>query len=218
MGDHNTPSSFDEQRHQDFLRALLDDVKALEMMIEGGLIETGVRRIGAEQEVFLVDGAGHPAPIGMEVLARINDPEFTTELARFNLETNLPPSDFGGDCLRRMEQDIEERIARLRKAAAAERGDVFLAGILPTLQLSDLTLDNMAPVPRYAMLNAALVKLRAGDFQVRIKGIFMFLHLPQMQMMDVGDAFHTGDFGQHFLGIDFDRAAEHQDMNCAADF
>ena len=171
MGEHSTPTSFDEQRHQDFLRALLDDVKALEMMIEGGLIETGVRRIGAEQEVFLVDGAGHPAPIGTEVLARINDPEFTTELARFNLETNLPPSDFGGDCLRRMELDIEERVARLRNAAAAERGDVFLTGILPTLQLSDLTLDNMAPVPRYAMLNAALVKLRAGDFQARIKGI-----------------------------------------------
>ena len=171
MGDHETPNTHDEQRHQGFLRALLDDVKALEKLIDGDLIERGVRRIGAEQEVFLIDRAGHPAAIASEVLARLDDPEFTTELARFNVETNLPPYEFGGDCLRRMEADLNERLGRLREAAEAEQGDVFLTGILPTLQLSDLGLDNMSPAPRYAMLNAALVKLRGGDFQVRIKGI-----------------------------------------------
>ncbi|MHC4955039.1 MAG: CBS domain-containing protein [Planctomycetota bacterium] len=171
MGELETPEAYDEHRHQAFLRALLDDVKALEVMLESGVIESGHRRIGAEQEVFLVDRGSHPAPVGMEVLKRLDDPDFTTELARFNLETNLPPYDFGGECLSQLESDLEERIQRLRVAAAAENADVLLTGILPTLQLTDLGLDNMAPVPRYGLLNASLVKLRAGDFQVRIKGV-----------------------------------------------
>jgi len=171
MGEHLTPEQYDEQRHHAFLRALLDDVKALEVMLDNGLIESDQRRIGAEQEVFLVDQASNPAPVAMEVLERLDDPEFTTELARFNLETNLPPYEFGGTCLRQLETDLNERMDRLRKAADAEDADVLLTGILPTLQLSDLGLDNMTPVARYGMLNASLVKLRAGDFQVRIKGV-----------------------------------------------
>jgi len=171
MGEHQTGETSDEQRHHAFLRALLDDINALELMLDHGLIETGPRRIGAEQEVFLVDRGSNPAPVAMEVLERLNDPEFTTELARFNLETNLPPYEFSGNCLRRLEDDLNDRMDRLRKAAASENADVLLTGILPTLQLSDLGLDNMAPVPRYRMLNASLVKLRAGDFQVRIKGV-----------------------------------------------
>ena len=39
MGDHATGDTYDEQRHQGFLRALLDDVKALEKPVEGDLIE-----------------------------------------------------------------------------------------------------------------------------------------------------------------------------------
>jgi len=171
MGEQQTPETYDEQRHHAFLRALLDDVKALEIMLELGMIETGQRRIGAEQEFFLVDRGSHPAPVAMEVLARLDDPDFTTELARFNLETNLPPYQFGGACLSRLEKDLNARVERVRRAAAAEDAEVLLTGILPTLQLSDLGLDNMAPVPRYGMLNASLVKLRAGDFQVRIKGV-----------------------------------------------
>lgn len=45
------------------MRALLDDVQALETMLEEGMIEEGVRRIGAEQEMFLVDHTWEePAP------------------------------------------------------------------------------------------------------------------------------------------------------------
>ncbi|MHC4448512.1 MAG: glutamate-cysteine ligase family protein [Planctomycetota bacterium] len=171
MGDHSTAEQFDEQRHQNFLRALLDDVKALEILLDQGRIESGKRRIGAEQEFFLIDAGSHPAPIASEILARLDDDSFTTELARFNLESNLPPYPFSGDCLRRLECDLNDRLDRVRAAAHAESGEVLLTGILPTLQLSDLGLDNMAPVPRYALLNACIVKLRGGDFHVRIKGI-----------------------------------------------
>ena len=42
-------------------------------MLDMDMFETGVRRIGAEQEMFLVDQASRPAPIAMEVLDAIDD-------------------------------------------------------------------------------------------------------------------------------------------------
>ena len=93
------------------MQKVLHDLRALERMLDEGLIERGVSRIGAEQEMFLVDASFDPAPVAMEVLADLDDPRVTTELGRFNLEFNLDPLPLGGDCLARMER-ADPRAAR----------------------------------------------------------------------------------------------------------
>ena len=45
-----------------------------------------------------------------------------------------------------------------------------MTGILPTLDISDLTLDNMTPKPRYFALNEAMRRLRGKDYEFYIKG------------------------------------------------
>jgi CBS domain-containing protein/gamma-glutamyl:cysteine ligase YbdK (ATP-grasp superfamily) len=154
-----------------FLKHLLRDVKALETMLDEGAFESGVRRIGAEQELFLVDGNWRPSPVATELLEAIDDPHFTTELGRFNLEYNLDPLSFGGDCLSQMERQIVDMLATVRDVARERGGDVALVGILPTLNKSDLELDNMTPNPRYYALNEALTRLRGGDYEFYLKGI-----------------------------------------------
>ena len=57
------------KERQAFMKRLLRDVRALEMMLGNGMIESGVRRIGAEQELFLVNNAYRPACKATEVLA-----------------------------------------------------------------------------------------------------------------------------------------------------
>jgi len=164
-----------ERSHEDdmrvFLRHLLNDVRAMERMLEAGLFESDVRRIGAEQELFLVDGHWRPAPLALDVLEAVNDPHFTTELARFNLEFNMDPLVFGGDCLRQMENQVLSLLEKARDAAHQCGGDVVLSGILPTLSKSDLELENMTPNPRYLALNEALTRLRGGDYEFYLKGI-----------------------------------------------
>lgn len=49
--------------------------------------------------------------------------------------------------------------------------DVLLAGILPTLQKSDLTLDNLTPVSRYHELDRGVMRLRGGPLSIHIKGL-----------------------------------------------
>jgi CBS domain-containing protein len=169
MGQDLVPERNPEAVRQ-FTRALLRDLQALEQMLDRDLIEAGVRRFGAEQEMFLVDRGWRPAPVAVEVLERLGEP-FTTELARFNLEVNLEPMMLEGDAFRRLEARLDELVARARETAAVEGAGVILTGILPTLAKSDLTLDNITPKARYYALNDALTRMRGGTaYRLRIEG------------------------------------------------
>src|SRR5262245_3120165 len=171
MGDHNVFAKHDSRQSQAFLKSLLADVSALERMIETGRIESGVRRIGAEQEMFLIDRAMRPAPVAVDVLKAANDHRLTTEIGKFNLEANLSPRPLAGCGLREMEGELSELIAIARRAARRCDAYVLLTGILPTIRQSDLTLDNLAPIPRYHELNRAMSQLRGDAFNIHIKGL-----------------------------------------------
>ena len=173
MGGHEVPDGTGEKELRAFTKALLDDLRALETMLERPeeFFMTSGRCIGAEQEMFLVDAARNPSTRAVEVLAAADDPRLTTELARFNLEANASPQPFGGNCLGHMHEELLELLEKARAAAATEGAEVILTGILPTLRKADLVLDNMTPAPRYHALNDAMRRLRGGDFHVVIKGV-----------------------------------------------
>ncbi len=171
MGDQRVKIQKEGSERRAYMRHLLDDLRALEEIINEGMIEEGVRRIGAEQEVFLVDANFRPASDALAVLDRVEDSRFTTELAQFNLEMNLHPLDFGGKCLSLMEEQLNELLGKARSAAEQVGVDVVLAGILPTLRKSDLGLENMTPKARYFALNEAMSAMRGGAYELYIKGL-----------------------------------------------
>lgn len=171
MGQHEVNETRDEHALQAYMKELLNDLHALDFMLDHDLIESGVRRIGAEQEMFLVDEALLPAPVALQVLEHANDSRLTTEIARFNLEANLTPRKLSGECFSQMEAELNEVLGRARKSANNFGADVLLSGILPTLRKSDLTLDNLTPVPRYQQLNDSVIRSRGGPFNIHIKGL-----------------------------------------------
>ena len=149
---------------------MLRDLRALEHMLAENMFETGITRIGAEQEMFLVDGSWQPAPDAVAVLAAIADGHFTTEVGAFNLELNLDPQVFTGDCLRRMEAQLDQLLTVARACAGSVGLGVVLAGILPTIRKGDLSIENMVQNPRYLALNTALMSLRGEAYELHIKG------------------------------------------------
>ncbi|MBT8040557.1 MAG: CBS domain-containing protein [Xanthomonadales bacterium] len=171
MGEQNVKLLNDEETSQAFMRALLVEVHALERMLEMGLVETGVRRIGAEQEMFLIDKANKPALKALDILDIIDDERFTHELGLFNLEANLSPHRLGADCLSKMEKEVQEIYEKARRSAARFDCDIALVGILPTLTKNNLGLDSMVPTPRYHALNDAICRMRGKDFEFTINGI-----------------------------------------------
>jgi CBS domain-containing protein len=154
-----------------YMGHLVDDLKALERLLAEGRIETGITRIGAEQELCLIDYHLRPAMLATEMLESLGDPHYTTELARFNLEINLDPHELGGDCLAQLENSLIGLLTRANKAAHRLGAKIILTGILPTVRDSDITLDNLSPVPRYKALNDALRETRGKDFSIYIRGV-----------------------------------------------
>ncbi|SHK96981.1 glutamate-cysteine ligase family protein [Rhodothermus profundi] len=153
------------------IEALLRDLEALARMLESDLIEQGICRLGAEQELFLVDACGNPVPVAEQVLAQNRDPHLVPELTRFNLELNLDPVQLEGNGLRLLERQLVQRLAHARALARELGHDIALCGILPTIHLSDLALENMTPRPRYMQLNEVITQLRGGPIQLQITGI-----------------------------------------------
>jgi CBS domain-containing protein/gamma-glutamylcysteine synthetase len=164
----------DPESMRTFMRALLEDVRALERMLEGEWFETGVRRIGAEQEMFLVDRALRPANRALTLLDELPRSFFTTELGQFNLELNLTPLVFQKDCLAELHRELDTRLAEVRDVAAKHGVRVLLTGILPTLEKRHLGLDSMTPIPRYYQLNQIMRGVRGGEFRTYIKGLDEF--------------------------------------------
>ena len=153
-----------------YTKALLRDLQALERMLEEGHFETGIRRIGAEQEMFLVNEAWRPATTALEILERLDGP-FTTELALYNLEANVEPRVLEGNCFSTLQARVEELIGLAREAAGEVGTEIALTGILPTLTKSDVTLDNITPRARYYALNEAFARARGGEpYKLRIQG------------------------------------------------
>lgn len=171
MGEQKISRGDNHEQKRRFTRAVLNDLRALELMVDQGLIESGARRIGAEQEMFITDHDYSPSLTAQEILDDIDDNRFTNEIALFNLEANLTPRLFTGKCLSEMEAEVKEVISLAKKTANKHDAKIILAGILPTLRQLDLTLDSITPADRYYELNDRLKEIRGDDFRMEIRGI-----------------------------------------------
>ncbi|MCC5907544.1 MAG: CBS domain-containing protein [Balneolaceae bacterium] len=193
MGVETVKLAESKEQVQEFIKYLLKDIWAMERMLEDDLFETDTVRIGAEQELCLVDKYAKPAPISMELLEVLNDKDFTTELAKFNLETNLEPLVFKGTCLSQMESNILKQLDKAREAIRQFDGDIVLTGVLPTIRKSDLDIENLTPLPRYHALCQAINKLRGDEYDLRIQGmdeLLMRFDSPLLEACNTGFQVH----------------------------
>jgi len=171
MGEHIKESAFSEQERKVFVQHLIDDIQALEQMIEEGMIEDDVVRIGAEQEICLIDQDYRPAPKSLDIIKTLDDDHCTTELASYNLEANLDPYVLQKNCFSAVENQLNGLLKKVEKAAKEHNTRILLTGILPTISKDELGMDFMTPIPRYYRINEILKAWRGDDFSVRIKGV-----------------------------------------------
>lgn len=174
MGEQKVSLAKDQKQLQAFVRRLLNDVRALEYMLENDWFESDIVRIGAEQEMCLVDAKTFkPAKINTEVIKKMKRYKWLdTELAQFNLETNLTPYEFKGTALRKLEQENFKYLESIRKVVRKMGAHVVLTGILPTLRKFDLELENLTPNPRYrGLMEAIHGELIGNAFEIKLSGI-----------------------------------------------
>ncbi|PQB04162.1 CBS domain-containing protein [Aureitalea marina] len=171
MGEHSVQTLETASQRAAFIHYLIQDIRALEYMLQNDLIESGITRIGAEQEFCLVTADWRPSDNNMEVLKAIDDDHFTTELATYNLEINLDPVELKAGAMKSVHHQLDDLLDNAGRAARRYGTNILLTGILPTIGSRHLGYDYITPSPRYYALNQILKEVRSSDFQLHLRGV-----------------------------------------------
>lgn len=171
MGDFRVRAIKDSQDRSKVIKAILDDIAAMDIMENEGLLNTSHPKIGAEQELCLIEPTAIPSTKGPQILEAITDEHYTNELARFNLEINLDPYDLEKGCFSTSENELL-RLLNIGSQIASEHDNRFiLSGILPSIRYRHLDFDHMTPIKRYQTLSDVLLSYRKADFQIYLQGV-----------------------------------------------
>jgi gamma-glutamyl:cysteine ligase YbdK (ATP-grasp superfamily) len=128
--------------------------------------------MGMEIELNLVDEAARPAMRNAAVLDAIADEQWSTELAQFNIEVNLPPFPLTAKSLGALEQTVRDTLNDADARARRHGARLILVGILPTVRETDLTEEALSANPRYRLLNEQILTARGGEvMHLDIEGI-----------------------------------------------
>ena len=205
MGEKKFKKAKGELGKQQFVSNLLQDMQALEYMLHNQFFETGITRIGAEQEMCIIQKKSFKAaPIALEIIDLLQDkPWLDTELAKFNLEINLDPRVFTGSALKDMEEETNEKLQIIKTELAHFQSDILLTGILPTLHKNDLESHNLTPRERYKLLVESLsAQLLGQAFELRIQGIDELLlrsHTPLLEAANTSFQVHLQVDPENFV-------------------
>src|SRR5215469_13109789 len=160
-------SQADRRRYREKVRSCLD---VLARMLRDAQFPTGPEQVGLEAEFYLVDEAGSPAMCNAEVLAAIDDPDWSPELGRFNIEVNMAPRLLAGDALATLEHLLADSWNRADIGARRSGSRLAMIGILPSLREYHTTEEAMSPNPRYQLLNEQICAARGEEMQICIEG------------------------------------------------
>lgn len=174
MGEQRVSKLSDKQALQGFMKSLLNDTKALQYMLENNWFESNKKRLGAEQEMVLVNkDTLKPSTNATDLLEIMKDKDWVeTELAKFNLETNLMPREIKGKCFSALHKENYDKLVEIQKNLNKLNTNIVLTGILPTMRKHHLIMDNLTPKKRYfALMQAINEQLIGNAYELKILGI-----------------------------------------------
>jgi hypothetical protein len=158
----------DRRRYRDKVRRSLD---VFARLLGEARFDPERRSFGLEIELNLTDAGGDPAPHNAAVLESIADADFQTELARFNVEINVPPRLLGGRVLTELERDVRASLNSAEERSHEAGAYMMLVGILPTVGPEHLHEGSFSANPRYRLLNEAIFAARGEDLELDIHGV-----------------------------------------------
>ena len=170
MGRDITKEHFDEEDYARFGMRLDECLRDLRLTLDQAGFGVGPATIGAELELFLVDGAGRSLPENQAVCTGTADHRVTFELSKFNLELNATPTPLARDPFSTLGGELESLLLKVEAAASRYGGRIVMIGILPTLTHADLGPEMVTDTPRYRALINGLRQLRQDAVHIKIDG------------------------------------------------
>jgi gamma-glutamyl:cysteine ligase YbdK (ATP-grasp superfamily) len=162
-----TVSMEDRRRYREKVQRCLE---AFGAMLRESRFASSPPSMGMEIELNLVDTEGRPAMRNAAVLDAIADEQWSTELAQFNIEVNLPPFPLAAKSLGALEQTVRDTLNDADARARRHGARLMLVGILPTLREPDLCESALSANPRYRLLNEQILAARGEALHLDIEG------------------------------------------------
>ena len=131
--------------------------------------------VGAELEIYLIDQEGFPAPVNQTLLDLANNPQFTYELSRYNLEINLSPVELPGSPFSALQNEMSSFLTEIHAHAKGIDTSILPIGTLPTLKTEHFDASYMTDKPRFHALAKGLASEEGGRYRININGKDTFL-------------------------------------------
>ena len=157
----------DRRAYREKVRTCLE---VFERMLLESRFDDGPCRVGLEIEFNLVDSLGHASMTNADVLAAIDDPAWTSELGKFNVELDSDPATLSGSVFSIIEASVANAMAHAFKRAEEAGSRMLMVGILPSLRHSDIGAHTISSNPRFKLLNDEMLAARGEEMRICIHG------------------------------------------------
>jgi hypothetical protein len=171
MGEEIKKEHFEQADFDAFQQRLEQETELLRSLFADNAFDNSSRKLGYELELCLADEKGNPSRVNTQVLDSANNPLFTTELARFNMELNGNVFEYGGDVFSRIEGDLVDLFQQAENAARDLDSQIGMFGVFPSVTEEHLNPDTyMTELHRYKLLNQQLLKMRGRPVHLHLDG------------------------------------------------
>lgn len=163
-------AKYSRQQRQEYREKVRRNLDVFERMLGHSHFEFEKPMTGIEIELNLVNENLGPKLDNKTVLEQIADPNFQTELARYNIELNVDPRPLPGDSAIELEKLLRASLNQAGERAAKHGTTIVAIGILPTVMPEHFEGDWISENIRYEALNTAVLEARGEDVWLEIEG------------------------------------------------
>lgn len=171
MGQEILSDQFTSADYRAFRHRLQQETKELACWEADGKLDDDNWCFGFELEGWITDSNYRPVSRISDLIALAEGSQLVPELAAFNFELNGDPVPLQSDLMHRFRKNLELSWFRAQAAARQLGLHLLMIGVLPTLEPSDLVVENMSPLQRYRALNRQVFAMRGNRaLEVDIEG------------------------------------------------
>lgn len=172
MGSEIHKSAYSDEDFTAFEKAWLDELVFIKALFaKGSAVFSDEYRLGYELEACILDGNDQPAPCNNAILEELDSPEFTTELANYDLEINGGVFTFDETTTVKLQEELSMLWQLADRAARKCHTRLGLFGVFPSLKQEHFDKERFqSDMLRYTVASQRISELRAESVKILFAG------------------------------------------------
>lgn len=172
MGSEIQKTLYTQDDYEAFKKAWMGELGFVKALFEkGSKVFSEQYRLGYELEACILDSNNQPAPCNKAILDDLASPEFTTELANYDLEINGSIFPLNASTPRLLDRDISSLLQRAQNSAVKFGTRLGLFGVFPSLKAEHFDREKyQSEMKRYTLASKRIHELRHESIKLLFHG------------------------------------------------